>query len=405
MKHAERLDNQRRSATTKKHVMRKIIRKRPLKSNSASKRTSQIASALSLQSRNSHRSRGKQLAQQHDVASITVSDNMNPVVHVDDPIPILSPAHSDEAEPLMKVDMANSDTGNETNHRVRGREAYSDQRVLPASLSKAVEDQNRPAPYKSLAVDNHETDYNPPAIDADHFIERPSTCRPAVISETRNSNAKFIVIAKNVLPCNQIHDQQVMGGTRCIVQDRQGRHEIMTWSQIEQEHQRGILFEDSDFGYGIHTRVDRDFLGQFTGRNKSSNIGNFQVVDAIMHHSKKETIHYITVFLKLNNSDLFEGLSRARANVGYNYPGPIRCCVSVFCAAGGKKWDVERILKKKQPAAFKRYQESRRWRRAGKESTVYQQGKIEQFLGRYEGLFSDVASLLRRVKKIECTPA
>jgi hypothetical protein len=221
---------------------------------------------------------------------------------------------------------------------------------------------------------------------------------------TRNSNADYIILAKNILSCNQIHDQQVMGGTRCIVQDRQGRHEIMTWSQIEQEHQQGIVFEDSDFGYGIHTKVDQDFLGRFRGRNKSSSIGKFQLVDAIMHHSREETRHYITVFLEPNNNDLVEGLSRARDDAGYNYPGPIRCCVSVFRAAGGKKWDVERILKKKQPAAFKRYQESKRRGRAGKASTVYHQVKIEQFLGRYKGLFSDVASLLRRVKKIECTP-
>jgi hypothetical protein len=471
MKQTTQLDNQKCSAMTGKHVMQRGVRKGPMKSKSASesasKRPSQIASALSPERGNSLRSCENQTAHHYGAASITAPDNVKSVVDVGDRIPMMSPAHSDEADSLMEIDTchptleispdqslvqqlgidkgsdaagnapgvpcsdsrgedplacladnqrdnkelqkdssdrAMSDTEDGSSQHVRRPKTYFGQRVLSPSPSEPIEDQNRPFPHGLLAVDNHETNYNAPATDTDHSIGKPCTCRSPVTSEARNSNANYIILAKNTLSCNQMHDQQVMGGTRCIVQDQQGRHEIMTWSQIEREHQRGILFEDSDFGYGIHTKVDKDFLKRFTGRHKSRNIGDFQVVDAIMHHSREGTRHYITVFLKLSNNDLLHDLSRARADAGYDYRGPIRCCVSVFRAAGGKKWDVERVLKKRQPAAFKRYQESRR-SRTGKASTVYQQGKVEQFLGRYEGLFSEVASLLRRAKKIECTPA
>jgi hypothetical protein len=409
------------------------------------------AAVLSLESGTVHRSRECQ------GADITMSDNS--MANVGNSSTVLSPAQSDRAGSFMEIDMDNSvlenypgqspieqlesnkgldfagkahgvncsdicgsdqsaclvnnqgheeelqkkggvvarqNTKNRSNQCSRPPDASLIHPALSLSLGQPVNDPNRQVPYGALAVDNHETNHNAAVSSVDHSMQSPSFVRFVGTSEARELNANYIIIAKNILPCNQRQDQQVMDGTRCIVQDPQGRHNIMTWSQIEQKHQRGLLFEDNDFGYGIHTKVDRDLLKRPKSQNNNlSDMRNFQVVDAVMHQSKEETVHYITVFLELKNKALADELSRIRTSAGYDYPGPIRCSVSDFLAAGGKRSDVERILKQKQPIAFKIYQEFRRKLRAGKSSTSYHQGKIEQFLG----------SLLDRVHKIEFASA
>jgi hypothetical protein len=409
------------------------------------------AAVLSLASETVHRSR------EYQGADITMSDNS--MVDVGRSITVLSPAQSDGADSWMEVDVVNAilenypdqppiqqpksskgldfagkthgvncsdicgsdqsaclvnnqghekelqkkgsvvarqNTENRSNQYFRTPDASLIHPALSLSLGQPVDDSNRRVPYRALAVGNHETNHNAAISSVDHSMQSPTFVRFVATSDAREMNGNYIIIAKNILSCNQRQDRQVMDGTRCIVQDRQGQHKIMTWSQIEQKHQRGLLFEDNDFGYGIHAKIDRDLLKRPKGRNNNlSDMKNFQVVDAVMHQSKEETVHYITVFLELKNKALADELYRTRTSAGYDYPGPIRCSVSDFLAAGGKRSDVERILKQKQPRAFKRYQESRRKLRAGKSSAVYQQGKIEQLL----------ESLLRQVKKIQSTSA
>ncbi|KAL5400767.1 hypothetical protein PMIN04_013157 [Paraphaeosphaeria minitans] len=184
-----------------------------------------------------------------------------------------------------------------------------------------------------------------------------------------------------------------MGGTHCLIRDRSGRHEYITWAQIKQSESEGsVSFQDEDYGQGLHAKADRDFLQALRNENKLT-AADYEVDDAVMYESEDQTAFHITVFVTLKNKEKLSLLLKRRKIAGYDFGGPIRSSPSGFIGAGGKKEDFAPILKKRQPEMYKRYLGRRKGGGARERSSAREANGIRQIQETLEKLCGSVKHL------------
>ncbi|KAL5378644.1 hypothetical protein PMIN06_011499 [Paraphaeosphaeria minitans] len=225
-----------------------------------------------------------------------------------------------------------------------------------------------------------------------YFRNQPA--RSSVAPEKhRDEDADYIIIAKNILASWQGRICGVMGGTHCLIRDRSGRHEYITWAQIKQSESEGsVSFQDEDYGQGLHAKADRDFLQALRNENKLT-AADYEVDDAVMYESEDQTAFHITVFVTLKNKEKLSLLLKRRKIAGYDFGGPIRSSPSGFIGAGGKKEDFAPILKKRQPEMYKRYLGRRKGGGARERSSAREANGIRQIQETLEKLCGSVKHL------------
>ncbi|KAH8710280.1 hypothetical protein GQ44DRAFT_731150 [Phaeosphaeriaceae sp. PMI808] len=207
----------------------------------------------------------------------------------------------------------------------------------------------------SSLAQNHQKNFGADRINP---VKIPPA-RGSVVPARQNGSVKYSIIAKNVLPCRKNNSEQVTNGTRCLLQDQDGKHIFMTWYDIKKKYEEGeATFKDDDFGHGLHAKVDRDFLKELSRTNKLSP-KDIQVDDAIMYHSSNGKIYYTTIVWRFTDNTKALYLYKRRKSAGYDYQGPIRCGSSSFIEVGGTTSDFSSILEKRQSEMYMKYLEQK----------------------------------------------
>jgi hypothetical protein len=199
----------------------------------------------------------------------------------------------------------------------------------------------------------------------------------------RDKTADYIIIAKDH---RRGFAQQVTDNSHCILQNKQGLHESMKWSEIKEKQRKGeASFDDRDFGHGLHAHVDQEFLKKFKGKNKLNSTTDFDIDDAIMYHSLEKTTYWTTVFITLKKENHIQELQKQREKAGYQYDGPIRSSPSTLLSVGGARNDFEPILEKRQPEMLKESKGRKEIKREILKET-YQRANIPQAVDNTEYL-------------------
>ncbi|KAL5371183.1 hypothetical protein DPSP01_014442 [Paraphaeosphaeria sporulosa] len=263
----------------------------------------------------------------------------------------------------------------------------------PQARASRFTEQRSTKPTPGATVPHKENKHRKSDADTTGSV-RNQPARSSVAPERhRDEDADYIIIAKNILASWQGRIYGVMGGTHCLIRDRSGRHEYITWAQIQQSESEGsVSFQDEDYGQGLHAKADRDFLQALRSENKLTAV-DYEVDDAVMYESEDQTAFHITVFVTLKSKEKLSLLLKRRNIAGYDYGGPIRSSPSGFIGAGGKKEDFAPILKRRQPDMYKRYLGRRKGGGARERSSAREANGIRQIQETLEKLCGSVKHL------------
>lgn len=202
--------------------------------------------------------------------------------------------------------------------------------------------------------------------------EVPISNSSVALEDARGEKLHYLIIAKDH---KRNPAQRVTDSTHCILQNQKGKYEAKTWLQIKICESLGTAsFDDRDYGHGLHPEVDQKFLKEFEGANKLNSETGFELLGAIMYHSKNKTRFWITAIFKLKDEVKSKELFKKRriadygyehndlipTSMDYEYDYPIRCSRTFFENIGGTYYDLEQILERNQPEMLSEYKKRKK---------------------------------------------